>query len=321
MTIDKRPSGAYRIRLTENGRSYSMTIPYKPTKKEAYELIRAKIDNSSELMTLDEAYNKYIAAKSHVLSPSTLRGYASLYRNIPQWILDMDITRIDNYTIQKMVNEYALNHSPKSTTNIYSLVLTVIRLFLPESSICATLPQKRRTSDYTPSLDDVKRLLEYSRDTEYGIPLYLASLSLRCSEICALTLDDLDGTTLTINKALVRAEDGYVLKNVPKTDAGYRVIVLPQELADRIREKGYIYKGYPNQINKYLARTLPKLGIPYFSMHKLRHFFASYSHDLGYSDAQIQSVGGWNSDVMRRVYRHAMNVDDAKKSMANDFKF
>lgn len=297
-------------------------MPYKPTKKEAYELIKNKINGTSELMTFEDAYKKYISAKSNVLSPSTLRGYSSMFGNMPEWLKSMDITKIDNYSLQRFVNEYSANHSPKSTSNMYSLILTVIRLFIPNVGICATLPQKRRKNDYSPSLEDVKKLLDYSKNTKYGIPLYLASLSLRCSEICALKIEDLKpDNSITINKALVRGENGYVLKNVPKTDAGYRTIVIPRELADRIRENGCIYNGYPNQIDKYLYRTLPKLGIPTFSMHKLRHFFASYSHELGYSDAQIQSLGGWNSDVMKRVYRHAMNIDEAKQTIASDFSF
>jgi integrase len=41
--------------------------------------------------------------------------------------------------------------------------------------------------------------------------------------------------------------------------------------------------------------------------HDLRHYFASYLHDKGFSDAEIMSLGGWKTDhVMKRVYRHAI---------------
>ena len=321
MTIDKRDSGKYRIRHTENGRTYSITVPYKPSNKEAYELIRAKIDHKRADKTFDEAYRDYIEVKSNVLSPSTIRGYESMYRNLPSWLLPLDIAEIDNYTLQKLINGYAKEHSAKSTHNLYSLVLSVIRLFYPDSTIRATLPQKAHTEPYTPSREDVKKLLDASRQTEYYVPLYLASLSCRCSEICALTLDDLHGDQLTISKALVRADKGYVLKDTPKTDASYRTITLPRALVKRIEKQGYIYNGYPQNIDKYLRRTLPKLDIQFFSVHKLRHFFCSYCHDLGYTDAQIKKLGGWDSDVFRKVYRHAMSEDEARKQVANDFNF
>ena len=322
MTIDKLPSGAYRIRLTENKRSYSMTVPYKPTQKEAYELIRGKIDRKQSDMTFSEAYNKYIEVKSNVLSPATLRGYASIYRNIPERFLSVDIANIDSYTAQRLVNEYASNHSPKSTSNLYTFVLSVIRLFIPDTHISISLPQKPRKEPHTPSQEDIHKLLEYAEPSEYYVPLYLACLSLRLSEICALTIDDLDGDKLTINKALVRGEGGYILKPTPKTDASNRVITLPPELAERIRAQGYIYKYYPQGIDKYLRRTLPRLGIEFFSVHKMRHFFASYAHDLGYSEALIQKIGGWStSETIRRVYRHAMNEDEAREQVAKDFDF
>lgn len=321
MTIEKRPSGNYRIRLTENGRTYSLTLPYKPSTKEAYELIRRKIEHKRADKIFSEAYRDYIGVKTNVLSPSTIEGYERIYNNLPEWILSLDLTEIDNYTLQKFVNEHSKDHSPKSTKNAYSLVLSVIRLFYPETTIKATLPQNVRIEPHTPSYDDVKRLLEYSEDTTYYVALYLASLSLRCSEIFALTLDDLHGNELTINKALIHSQNGYVLKKTPKTDASYRTITLPDALADRIRDQGYIYKGYPRNLDKYLRRTLPKLNIEYFSIHKLRHFFCSYCHDIGYTDAQIKKLGGWDSDVFRRVYRHAMNEEEARKQIANDFSF
>lgn len=321
MNIEKLPSGSYRIRVTERGKKYAITVPYKPSKKEAFELIERKIMNDRGDITLEEAYKKYIDAKSNVLSPSTLRGYASIYRNMPAWILETNIGDIDDYTMQRVVNEYARDHSPKSTSNLYSLILTVIRLFNPRASIYATLPQKPRIEPHTPTLEDIKALLDHAYGSAYYVPLYLASLSLRVSEICALTIDDLVDDTLTINKALVRAETGYVLKPTPKTDASNRTITIPHDLAEYIRAQGYVYKGYPQNIDKYLRRTLPKLGIEFFSAHKMRHFFASYCHDLGMSEALIKKCGGWSSDVFKRVYTHAMSVDEAKKTIQAKFDF
>ncbi len=321
MTIDKRPSGSYRIRQMDNGKIYSVTVPYKPTKKEAYELIQDKINHRVNVsMTFEEAAKKYIKAKSNVLSPSTIRGYESLLRSIPDDFKGYDISEIDDYTVQTLVNDYATDHSPKTVANFANFIITVIRLFIPKTDISVTLPKKIHKEPYIPTVDDVKALLNASKGTEYYVPLRLATLSLRASEICALTLDDLKDDTLTINKALVRGSNGYVLKPTPKTDKSNRTIIIPHKLAELIRQQGYIYKNYPLQIDKYIRRTLPKLGIEHFSIHKLRHFFASYAHDLGYSDAIIQSIGGWSTDnVMKKVYRHAMNVDDAKKTMANDF--
>lgn len=323
MTIDKLPSGSYRIRLTENGKSYSMTVPYKPTKKEAHALIQGKINHSqTNGKSFQDAAEEYISVKEHVLSPSTFRNYKSLLRNLPEEFKSLDISAIGDYEVQKLINEYAVDHEAKSVHNVNGFVLSVIRLFYPKSTISTTLPQKPHTEHYTPSYEDVKAILEEAKNTRYYVPVFLAILGCRNSEICALTIADLNEDTITINKAYVRSENGYVLKNVPKTDASNRKITLPPDLADRIREQGYIYEGYPQQIYKFLRRTQKKLGIPSFGIHRCRHFFASYMHDLGYSDAVIQSLGGWSTDnVMKSVYRHAMNEDEVRQTIKKDFSF
>ncbi len=143
-------------------------------------------------------------------------------------------------------------------------------------------------------------------------------MGLRRSEICALTIDDLDQETglLTIDKALVQNEhEEFVVKTTKTTDST-RTIILPKNLVDLIVKQGYVYKGHPESISRYLRVTLKELGIHDFSLHKLRHFFASYLHNLGYTDKQIQKLGGWKSDVMKNVYQHAMDVDETKKEMA-----
>ena len=321
MTIDKLPSGKYRIRHTENKHTYSVTTPVKPTKKEAWDLIREKMTRTVETpITLEEAADKYIKSKSNVLSPSTLRAYDTFKRTLPDNLKSMDIKAIDDYTVQNLINKYAKDHKPKTVNNMYSFVLSSIRLFYPKTVFYITLPQKVRSEAYTPSVDDVKRIFEYSRGSEYYVALRLAAMSLRLSEICALTLDDLDGNKLTINKAYVQGIDGYTIKNVPKTDASNRTIIIPDELADYIRKQGYVYKKAPKMVYYHLGVAQSKLGIPHFGIHKLRHFFASYAHELGYSDAQIQELGGWSTDhVMKSVYRHAMKKDEARAQMASDF--
>lgn len=324
MTIDKLPSGSYRIRHTENKKTYSMTVPFKPTTHEAFTLIQNKINHSSMIpMTFKEAAEEYVASKKNVLSPSSVRNYNSIIKNLPEQFLKTDIHSIDDLTVQKLINEYAADHKPKTVHNLCGFVLSVLRLFFPKVDISVTLPQKQRQERYIPTTEDVKRIVEESKNTPYSIPIRLACLGLRNSEICALTLFDLKDDRLTINKACVRSEDGYVVKDVPKTDASNRIIVLPHDLAEDIREQGYIYKGYPQQIDKHLRRVQKRLNIPAFGIHRLRHFFASYAHDtLKLSDATIQALGGWNTDnIMKSTYRHAMNENEVKEQIASNFSF
>lgn len=73
--------------------------------------------------------------------------------------------------------------------------------------IYTTLPKKVKKDPYIPSDDNVRKILDYAKDTEYAFPLFLACYGLRRSEICALTPDDIEEDILHINKALVMDEN------------------------------------------------------------------------------------------------------------------
>lgn len=130
---------------------------------------------------------------------------------------------------------------------------------------------------------------------------------MRRSEICALTPDDIKGDVVVINKAKVQNEHKeWVIKST-KTTASTREIIIPAEISARIMEQGFVYKGYPGKITDFLTSTQKKLGIPHFSIHKLRHYFASKMSAMNVPEADIMKFGGWETDyVMKGVYRHAM---------------
>lgn len=122
----------------------------------------------------------------------------------------------------------------------HGFVTAVMGTFYPALRISTTLPQKVKSEPYTPSSEDVKRILEAVKDTDFEVPVTLACYGLRRSEICALTPEDVDGDILHINKALVQAADGeWVIKST-KTTGSTRDIVIPQELAEKIKCQGYI---------------------------------------------------------------------------------
>lgn len=99
----------------------------------------------------------------------------------------------------------------------------------------------------------------------------------------------------------------WEIKNTAKTDEGNREIYIPDKLRDEILKTGVIYDGAPKVLLVSLHRFQDKLGIPRFRFHDLRHFYASYAHSMGMSDADIMKSGGWRSDFcMKNVYRHAM---------------
>jgi len=321
MNISKLKSGSYRIRETRKGKTYSVTVDHKPTQSEARSLLdemQAKnpVLLSNRSITFSQAYEGFKETKGAVLSPSTLKGYRTAFRALPAWFTSMQIVDIEPRHIQKVVNDHSVSHSPKTTKNLHCFVSTVLRLYGHENT-SVTLPQAQQAPVYIPSKEDVGRLLKAVHGSKYEVPVRLGMYGLRRSEIMALTLDDLSAdNVLTINKALVEGENGTVLKST-KTTQSTRTIVLDPQLADLIRQQGTIYDGSSSRLTMAVTAYEDAAGIPHFSLHKLRHFFASYMHELGFSDKQIQAAGGWSTDmVMKRVYTHAMEMEQAQKKMA-----
>ena len=171
---------------------------------------------------------------------------------------------------------------------------------------------------YIPSEEDIVKILDDVKGTKYEVPFILGTLGLRRSEICALTKEDLNGNILTINKALVLNEHNvWTLKHTTKTDKSTRTVVVPDYIAELIRKDGAC-PCTPHSLYWKLQRVQMSLDIPRFPFHNLRHFFCSYLHNNGFSDKQIQELGGWaTSNIMKSVYQHAMSMESAKSEASN----
>ena len=317
MTIEKLPSGNYRIKEMRNGKVYRITLDHKPTKSEARDLLQDKIDGFNNDTSFYKAADSYILSKKNVLSPATIRGYRVILNNLDKNFTEMPIDRITTPVLQTLVNKLVLTHKPKTIKNINGFIVSVLKYYGSEVK-SPTLPQRTENKIYIPSEDDIKRILNEVKGTKYEVPFILATLGLRRSEICALSPSDLNGNVLTIDKAIVEDENGDWHIKTTKTPSSIRTIVIPDYVAELIRQKG-IYDSSPHSLYSALKRVQDKLGIERFAFHKLRHFFASYMHNQGYTDKQIQEFGGWKTDaIMKTVYQHAMEMDEVKKSMANN---
>ena len=319
MTIEKRPNGNYRIVEMRNGVRYRITVDHKPTKNEAKKLLEDKIGGFSDKTVFKKAAESYIESKSNVLSPSSIRGYKTIIKcQITDEFLNMPIERIDLPCIQILINTLSNTYAPKTVKNVSAFVMSVLKFYGSDVK-SPTLPAKKPKQDYIPTEEDIKRILAEVKGTRYEVPFILGTFGLRRSEICALTPEDLKGNTLTINKALVLNENNkWTLKNTTKTEKSTRTVVVPDYVAELIRENGAC-PCTPHSLYWKLQRVQMSLSIPRFPFHKLRHFFASYMHDLGYSDKQIQEFGGWKTDnIMKSVYQHAMSMSEVKENMANN---
>ena len=312
MRLEQLPSGSYRLRKTVKGITYRITFDHKPTQKEITIALAERIqDEGAQNGSFYKYALEYINNKNGVLSPATIRTYHTKLDQLSDEFKNENIYELDSNKVQREISLFALDHAPKTTKTLYGFISSVLTAYRPNLKLRVKLPQSIAKESYEPKNEDIKRLLEHAENTEYSVAFQLGILGCRRGEICAASIDDLDGNNLWIHRSKVY-NGKWIVKESPKTDASNRILPLPESLANQIREQGYVYNNHPNALNKAIHRFQKQLGIPPFKFHALRSYFASYAHSLGIPDADIMALGGWETDaIMKKVYRKSL--EESKK--------
>lgn len=308
MNLEKLPSGSYRATQMYKGKRYRFTFDHKPSEKEMTIAIAEKMQETQTGASgsFEKVANEYIDNRKGVVSPATERTYKVKLNQLSDIFKALKIYDITSEDVQKEVSRLSKTLEPKTVKTTYGFISSVLAVNRPNLKLRVKLPQKIEKSSYEPSSKDINKILKAAKGTEYSVAFQLGVLSLRRGEICALTIDDLNGKKLHIHRSMVY-NGSWIVKDTPKTDASNRTITLPDNLAKEIKKQGYIYNNHPNALNKAIHRFQDKLGIPHFKFHALRSYFASYAHSLGIPDSDIQSIGGWATDsVMKSIYRKSM---------------
>ena len=313
MKIEQLPSGKYRIRKMYKGKVHTLTFDHKPTQKEITISMAETIqDEGVKNGTFYKYALEYIKNKEGVISPATIRTYNTRIKQLSEEFKNQNIYEIDSSIVQREISLFALDHAPKSTKTLYGFIRSVLGVYRPNLVLRIKLPQNIVKEVYEPKNDDIQRILERAKGTDYSVPFQLGVLGLRRAEICAVSIEDLHGNDLWIHRSKVYNNGQWIIKESPKTDASNRHLPLPEVLANQIRQQGYIYNNHPNALNKAIHRYQKELGIPAFKFHALRSYFASYAHSLHIPEADILALGGWETpSIMTKVYRKSM--EESKK--------
>ena len=305
MKARKLTSGSWNVRIMISGKSYSFTDPDKHRcirrASEFAEMCHEDIDNPR----LADCLEKYVTDRTDSLSPSTIRGYNSIVRAIRTRFEQVGNKRIMALTDRDIQSIIKGIRTPKTQKNYATLIQSATG-----RKFSVKFRNKLSKEIAVPSEMEVQGLIAIFRKTELEIPVMLGAYAgLRRGEISALTIQDLDGDFIHINKDMVLDDNKTWVVKEPKTPASNRTVLLPAHVADRIRQKGYITHLTPNNITKRFIKRQQSLGVePHYTFHSLRHFFASYLHAQSIPDAYVLRAGGWSTPhVMQKVYRHALD--------------
>jgi integrase len=317
----KLPSGTYRtlVLLDKSKRKYKSF-----TGKTADEANAKAISwKMSHLMKKEGQQSFYKAAKNFLmvsgpaLSPYTVRGYTSILETIRDKYLAFSRTDLSDITkddLQRLYNEMLeAGRKPKTVKNYHGFISAVFSYYdvpLPK----AKLPEVRRPDLNIPTQETLSRLLRASEGTRMEIPIKLGLRGLRRGEVCAVRVSDLDGNILHVQRSMTWVGNRYVTK-APKTPGSDRLVPLPDDVADQIRQQGSATTMTPRQLTAAFHRLVSRksLNLPAYRFHDLRHAFVSLAHANNIPDAYIMSMGGWStSSTMQRVYRHTLDDRVAK---------
>ena len=333
----KLPSGNWRavafVGTDENGKKIRKSFTAN-TKREA-ELLATQYlaqkhhNDLPKNKTVETAVTEYIDNKTNVLSPSTIRGYRSVLRNMPDWLLILPLSAVDNQMMQKAVNRYAAEHSPKTVRNFVALLSSSLSQANVDITMHLTLPQKEKKKIRIPSTEEVQAILSHIRGTNYESPVMLAAyMGLRRSEIVALTWDDIDFSTgiLTVERAEVMDEEGEWQTKGTKTFSGTRALTMPKPVVEMLAERKE--KSLPvcsinaSTITSKFPDYVKAAGVEEFNFHALRHYYASVMLSLNIPNKYAQRRMGHATDnMLKNVYQHLMQskIDETDRLIDNYF--
>lgn len=318
MKIEKRESGSYRIRKQINGKVIRITFDHRPTENEILLALGEHLDDApvpKEMLIFSNAAKQYLEMRRNVLSPRTVKEYSELPDRLSEKFVSLNVYDITLADVQAEVNRLSEKKAPKTVKNYCSYICSVIKTFRNDFGGKITMPQPIKKEPYIPTDEEIVRFLNYVKEErpKYYVLMVLGTYGLRRSEIMAITADDLDGNILHITKAKVLDENNNWVIKTTKTPNSHRAIEIPQDIADIIRANQYAFNYNPGDISKVITTACKRLDIKRFSLHKLRHYFATKLVASDVDVMTIASLGGWSSPAM--IYnRYGHAIEEKKRS-------
>ncbi|MCF0187634.1 MAG: site-specific integrase, partial [Bacteroidaceae bacterium] len=279
------------------------------TKREAEYLALTYEDSLSvdKNVRLKEALLFYADNRKNVLSASTYREYLHMAERY-KCIEDLRVSRISPHDIDRWLNEYSKDHSPKTVRNSYAFLCSVLKYFDVKVG-SHKLPQVVKKTYRIPSDADIKVIIEKCQYSELRKAIMLGAFGMmRRSEISALEWEDIEGNVIHIHSAMVKGVDGYQ-KKTTKNVSSDRYITVPDFVVAELQKdrKDKPVDMTPSAITKRFLLLMDKIDMPY-TFHSLRHWGTTtlmYNH---LPSKFIQDMGGWSTPkVMNEVYTNTIN--------------
>lgn len=300
-------------------------------------------------MMVDAWFEYWIDVKKKTVRPNTVRNYTERYnKNIQKIIGRKILTEVKPIHCQKIFTDMA--EEGYKTSTIYQTRIALFNMleFAKENEVILSNPCKKSVkSDMgKPSqkkealtIDVQKKFIEYAKGQSYENQFrFILQTGLRTGELVGLKWEDIDFSkkAIRIQRSMeYRYSVGEWRIGEPKSKAGYRTIPLTDETIrilteqkeknkniKKIQEEWYEFiflsrKGEPVKNSAYdtaLFKICDKAKINRFSMHVLRHTFATRCIEGGMMPKTLQKIlGHSNIGITMNLYVHITEDEKQKE--------
>ena len=313
MHTEKLPSGNYRVRAYAGKDRHGKAIRKSFTGKDKSVLLAeaAIWENEHRGARASGSFSReaeaYLTRCAPVLSPSTMRGYETIYKVLNRFpeLAQSPLHSIDSKLLQGVVGQ--MTCSPKTIQNRLGFISAVLKangLRLPP----VKTPQVPKPVLNIPEPEVVRQTLEAASPEMWVVLMLAATGPLRQGEISALRMEDIDfeRNVIHVHRNVALGPDEEYHGKPPKTDAGDRYISMPPELIARIKEQGYVTKWTPTQIQNKFRWLLKKHNIPYYRFHDLRHYCISELLAQKIGEIYVAERSGHSDHASLRIYTHRL---------------
>jgi len=271
--------------------------------------------------TFEQAITVVETAMKRSLRPTTLATYQQQWRTLLRYLPgDTEMIRIDRDLLQGVVNQLAEDgYAPATVHNIVNVLGRVVVRAI-EDGVLSQNPLEKvalpKVVEKPPRYLDRQqraRLLEVAEGAGRDAHLLVACgvyLGLRKAELLALKWEHVD---LAKRLVVVQNTDDFTTKSaktrvVPIGDAMLAIFQRYQ----RRRSRSYVIaphkrpgRRYRWDFRKTLARLARAAGVPWLTVHGLRHTYATLLAQGGVSLFKVRCWLGHASVATTEVYAHA----------------
>ena len=352
--ISQREDGLYVGRYTNKyGNRVQKVLPKLQEVRQwladsKYQDEHSNIDFPSS-MTVNAWFEYWIGIKKRTVRPNTIRNYTERYRhNIEPVIGTKMLSAVNSIHCQSIMNRMA--DQGYRTTTIYQTRIALYNMldyaFLndvimknPCSKVVKSDIGKASRKKEALTRDTQRTFCRTVEGNAYECQYrFLLQTGLRTGELVGLKWSDVDWDerALTINRSMeYRHSTKEWRVGEPKSKSGYRTIPLTDEAIEilRLQKKKnksitvvplewseYIFlcrKGTPVKNSTYdtmLFKLCDKAGIQRFSMHVLRHTFATRCIEAGMKPKTLQTIlGHSNIGITMNLYVHTTDEQKHKE--------